>query len=412
MRGTVAALALLAASSSALAMGEGRILPPPIPAHWVDDATSLEPRRFFRWTGLSFRSPDEGWIVGDHYLLHVLDGGERLELIFLGLNPSFSLKAIDAYGPGEVVAGGMRFPSIAFSSQPYRAYGAIMQLAGGHWSAPKLADIPLFDWSIHTVRMGTGGLGWALGIEQPEEFGPVGGFVLRGENGEWRLDRSVDNFGEWNIGDMCVDARGDWWFVGADNDNREAAGAVILRLREGKLEQVALPPSLAAPSALGSIACLPDGSLMALGGKRGERPDGRSSSRLVRYDPGNGSWQVIALPEELRWFHLYELAAVSASEAWMTGSDSIPGALRPTVFLHWHDELWDVVPLPPVPSERERFSVEHLTFVSPDEGWAVGNCFPGGYAEGLIFHYKHGQWRYRAWNYHFWNDLPWSLFGF
>ena len=76
---------------------------------------------------------------------------------------------------------------------------------------------------------------------------------------------------------------------------------------------------------------------------------------------------------------------------------------RPT-FLHWVDGVWTEVPPPALPTGRaDGFLFSDMQFVSPAEGWAIGNA--DGFARGVIFHYQDGVWRLRNWGWHFW-DAP------
>jgi len=84
-------------------------------------------------------------------------------------------------------------------------------------------------------------------------------------------------------------------------------------------------------------------------------------------------------------------------------ADDPPGRLRPT-FLHWVDGAWTEVRPPALPGGQvDGYLFSDMQFVSPDEGWAIGNT--DGFVHGLIFHYRNGVWRYRNWGWHFW-DAP------
>jgi hypothetical protein len=413
MHRLLAALALSAIGSPlAFARAGGAAdFPAAIPAHWVENDTTLEPRgREFQFNAVSFSSPEDGWIVGTKYLLHIRGNG-RLELTFTqGLRPV--LGTAQALFDGTLVAGGFR---ILDRGEYGVAIGLVLRSSGGRSDVTELSDIPLGDWLISVLRIGTDGNGWALGTVIREAAPPIVA-LLRLRDGVWKLHPLDGAQSGWNLIDLCLDQNGDGWSVGVTTEDGHWREPLVVRLIGERLEEAALPSLPGPHSVLSKVACLPGGGAVAVGRSGIAKFMDRGDGLVLRYD---GAWHEVELPDSLRGFVPTAMSAASERDIWMSGSidDACRTIGRPCratyIFVHWHDDAWELSAPPSFPGSRaEGYLISDLTFVSPDEGWAVANDYAGPeVVRGLIFHYKDGIWRHRNWNWHFWNQPWFGLFG-
>lgn len=389
------ALAVLTAATQAAALEL-----PTIPAHWTDATDAFEPQRGdFTFDALSFVGPDEGWIVGDRYLLHVTARG--LELQFTR-GADLYVRAVDASSDGTVLLGGMRLHGENGGSR-----GVILRRAGDTWRDERIAADELWNWSVHEVRA-AGPAGWALGIE---ERGPGHQPVLWQRADDWRVSRpSGRRAGDfWMLSRLCVDASGVSWFVGREYSEQYQPHALAVRHRDGAFERLPIPPLSEPNTLINRVACLGDGTAVAIGAA-GTSDSGWGSAALGMLLHHDSDWHGEWFPSHLRGYGVDALAALSADDVWLALSS--PQGDR-TLFLHKQGADWIEVPPPALPDGRVGgYAVTDMQFVSANEGWAVANDSGGpGLVRGLIFHYRDGIWRHRNWNWHFWHQPFFGLLG-
>jgi hypothetical protein len=135
------------------------------------------------------------------------------------------------------------------------------------------------------------------------------------------------------------------------------------------------------------------------------------SQRPLLLHYANGTWSEAASPlDALPSGDVYygALAFTSATDGWLAVSEYAAqdkmAYTRPEL-LHFTDGQWTQVDLPDVPG-RITYSIDDLTMVSPQEGWAVGagwlppadgklNASHIGFdmpSRSVILHYFHGVW--------------------
>ncbi len=104
---------------------------------------------------------------------------------------------------------------------------------------------------------------------------------------------------------------------------------------------------------------------------------------------------------------LSQIWMTSPSEGWIvgtrsTGSDGDGTSHTRGIFLHYTNEIWNIVQVPPVEqlAQNEDIDLNDLVMTSPTDGWAVGSqsfTFPNGNVTDVVdydyaLHYLDGQW--------------------
>lgn len=364
------------------------------PAHWVN-GQDPEPTFYVSpLRALSFPRSDDGWIVGERYVLHVT--GERLEVAFVDLKESrgsisFSSPDLGWAGGGQHPWPLLRYGSHAWQDEPVHG-----------------ADWPY--WSVARVMAGPSGDAWAFAAfseRVPEllESPQMTSAILHYDGTHWSVDEQLlQGHPDWHLTDACQAVDGQWWFVGIDGSTASGRSMLLARLERDRLQPVVLQHAATERSGLYKIRCLPDGTVWAAGDRRSAK-DEPLQLALLRFAT---AWESVPVPTVFpRDPFVTALAPVSRGEVWVSASC---GAAEPDCcerFLHYRDGTWETVSLPLMPGGRcTKVSIADMQFVSPDEGWAVGSDMEPGLGGGRIFHYTNGAWRLRNWNWHFWN-APW-----
>jgi hypothetical protein len=341
---------------------------------------------------MDFVAPNEGWIVGYRFLLHLRDG--HLTRTFVDPHDVAWLMTVDFLSSDDGWAGGFRMV------ESERAEGIIWHYQKGEWVPVDLSPLGLDDWVVDTIRFASPRQGWALGSVGER---PSGSIVLSYDGTTWTVVAHPDTVGrQWNLIDMCVDASGNGWAVGSIGARHESKPLVVA-VRGDTWQAAEIPTSGIDSGNLYEVVCLPDGKAM-VGGYRGKFLEGRAI--LFAYD---GAWKRIELSEELDSLEITALAALSLDDFWL--SLSKPGAR--SLLMHFRHGAWVEVPRPLVPhGGLQGYGIKEIQFISPDEAWAIAHDGDGpGLFRGLVLHYKDGVWRNRNWNWHFWDERWFGLFG-
>lgn len=365
------------------------------PAHWVE-SDEIEPTLYVSpLRALAFPSPNEGWMVGERYVLHVRD--DRLEVAFVWLWNSLYRLAFS--NPAEGWASGSHLEK-----------SPIWRYQSGVWRRQPLPGIGWPDWGVGEVAAGPSGNAWAFASHREKDSGPRNQAMLRYDGSRWSVDEGLlTGRNKTHLSGACARPDGSWWFVGTDWAAPSGAAAVLAHWDGTALQAVPVPEGGPGRSHLGAIRCLPDGTAWALGAVK-PGTDQPEEVLLLRYAT---AWERVPVPDFFpREAHAGALAPVSAGEVWLTANCGIREAECCERFLHYRDGTWETVGVPLMPGGRcTQVWVRDMQFVSPDEGWAVANDDQPRLGVGRIFHYTHGTWRLRNWNWHFW-DAPWfNLFG-
>ena len=117
-------------------------------------------------------------------------------------------------------------------------------------------------------------------------------------------------------------------------------------------------------------------------------------SNVYHYD--GHSWRAVTVPQQGAYDEYEQIAAVSPSAIWITGSSDMP------FMLHYDGSAWVGQTLPmPQALHLGYYEFSGISMSSADEGWAIGNTFysPTNNAAnndmtslGVLLHYTGGAW--------------------
>jgi hypothetical protein len=402
VRGAVAIVAVLVSGCTLMARPNA-----PVefrPAYWTDGTTLAPDDGDYELNALSFSSPQEGWVVGNRFALHI--SGERLTVAFLRPR-ELSLWDVDLADARSGLAVGYRTARWNESTT-----GAGLHHDGAHWQ-PDTVPAGLFpNWWIQRVTAVPGGAGRAIAavFKPPSgEMVPMPAVekrLLRRTAGSWAIDPAATD-AAWRPNDLCTSSDGETWMVGATRRDDSRYDALAARTHGDAWVVASLPPLGGDAAILSRVACPPGGGVVALGGVRRESQQ-QIELVLLRY---TDHWERIALPDDVVAADAV-IAAPSIDDVWLAQACLTAEACQ-TRTLHWTGGRWTDVAPPALPSGRTSgYSFTDMQFVSPDEGWAVANDYGArGLTRGLLFHYRDGAWRVRNWNWHFWNQPGFGWFG-
>lgn len=372
------------------------------PAHWVDGAEIEPTYHAFSFNALAFTSPDEGWIVGDKYLLHVR--GDLLEVAFLDL--SDGLRTVSFSNPAVGWIGGKGPPNGQFP---------LLRHAAGGWRHEQVEGMVWPGWGISRIMAGPAGDAWAIAVVNDDPTHELAWkqswrMFLRYDGSKWTVDETTlaEHAGV-TLGDACQTPDGTWWFVGTDRSAPSSLTAFIARWDGASLIREAVPSSAGERSALSEVRCPADGSVWALGDVR-HRENRLREVLLMRHTT---DWQRLPVPTDFPGdASATSFAAIDADEVWVSANCGVFQAQCRERFFHLRGGAWETVELPILPGGRStRMWIVDTQFVSRTEGWAIASDLKPR-SGGRIFHYRDGQWRNRNWNWHFWNAPGFGLFGY
>lgn len=375
------------------------------PAHWVEDRDALRPQApAFRFRDMAFRSADDGWILGDLFVLHLRD--DAVEVAFVdqgGWRPSQVL--FTPAGDGWMVVRGRRGQS-----------DHLLRDGPGGWT---VQDLParyeqgealyrlqfLHPDALHL---------FVTPYEHPGEDAPFAfeardQDVLRFTGSEWRYDADPLLVNGQMYSGSCQLPDGTSWRVGGQRVSPGHVRGLAMRQVDGRWSEVALPDIDERIVFLTPPSCLSDGAVVVGVAARNE-PARPSSTRILRYADG---WEWIPVPEEIAHEHTGHLVAPRPGEIWFVAQCSDFIRTCPAHFWHWVDGHWTEEAPPYLPGgRRTAYFLNDLQFPSPDEGWAIASDLGSRPGRGLIFHYRDGMWRNRNWDWHFWHQPGFGLFGY
>jgi hypothetical protein len=398
MKTMLVALGLLMATG-----GAAQETPTFRPAHWVS-GDNLEPTfHAFSFNALAFPTPDEGWIVGDKYLLHVQ--GERLEVAFLELWDSL-----------YTVSFSGRFLGWAGGNGPPRGHFPLLRRSDGLWQHDQIAGMIWPHWSIGKIIAGPTGYAWARAAVSDVPFDQLVAkrprrVMLRYDGSTWTVDETfLAGFTDVDILDACQTPEGMWWFAGVDRSATSGMNAFVARWDGSALKREAQPSSEIERSGLSRIRCPADGSVWAMGDFRPTKDEARQVLLMRRMS----DWQRVSVPTELPGDVVpTSLAAIDRGEVWISANCHVFEVECRERYFHLRDGIWETVELPLLPGGRStKIWIVDTQFVSPTEAWAIAKDLEYRSGGGRIFHYRDGKWRNRNWNWHFWDAPGFGLFGY
>ena len=397
MRATLILLALVATSTAA------EELPTFSPAHWVE-GDDLEPAyHSHSFRALSFPTPDEGWIVGDQYILHIR--GEQLEVAFLELHDALDSVSFVDSSLGWLGGNG-----------PDRGRFPLLRYRAGVWNQEHFEGMRWPYWRIRLVTAGSETDAWAVASVSDIPFqylGPnrPGSVMLRYEGADWAADSAVlTPHPDVRINDACRTPDKTWWFIGHQATSPSGLHAWMAYWDGSALQRVSVPEGDAKRSALSSIRCASDGTVWALGDRR-QSAEQSNEILLIRRVT---TWERLVVPADLSGDVVpTSLAAIGANEVWVSAHSDVFQADGRERYLHLRDGVWETVELPVLPGGRSKnVRIVDTQFVSPTVGWAIAQDLEHRSGGARIYHCRDGVWRNRNWNWHFWDAPGFGLFGY
>lgn len=369
------------------------------PAHWVQDESDYAPvGRDFTFYGMHFTSPDEGWIVGGPFFLHIKDGAPSVVAVkeaFLGVTMT---------GPAEAWASGVR---VTRDGRELRSAGLVWTLRDGKWTESALPAVDERDWLLGSIAFTSLGEGWATGSYFLENT--TYPLLFHFDGSSWARDGSIRSAGRlWTFTEVCVGPDDATWAVGWKRRSPGEPRQLLAATRVGSEWReipIPVPEETADEAIFASVSCFA-GGLVAGGWTGRDFFDLFSRGVLWTYD---GTWKVLELPAHLADRTPSALFATSSADVWIALSSSWTIPWVGARFLHYvAGSGWEEIPGPVLPEGRTTgYDVRAMQFTSPSTGWAIANDSDGpGLVRGLVLQYENGVWRSRNWNWHWW-DEPW-----
>jgi hypothetical protein len=356
-----------------------------LPAHWVHD-DQLEPLGpDFHFDDLYFSAPNDGWIVGNRYLLQISGGNPEVTFVHKPLETTFNVVRI--IGRVDVWAGGAA-----------NGAAAMWRYANG-WQPVELPA--QFSGQIVDLEFESASNGLALG--RTASPGERTSFLLQYDAGLWQvLPLPVLEGRGVQIEDLCLQ-KDEGWAVGSASSGPGGSHPLVLRYTGGQWREVPLPRIPGQYVGLEHIVCPARERAFAAGAVRRLPRIDTEVPILIEYD---GDWRRIETPEA---FIASDITAIAmADSALWVGICSE----RHASLYQYASASWTRIPAPAVAGSRNSgFCVERLQVVS-GEAWAIANDIEGpGLMRGLLFHYSDGAWTNRNWNWNHWRDLWFRVFG-
>ncbi len=317
---------------------------------WVSVKTGLSSGL----TGIKMISATDGWIIGVAGIAHY-DGHswQRVETPGNG-----GLNAMAVVSPTDIwVVGGFLYKT------PKQA--TILHYDGTHWTLVATPQVPDDYFELTSISMLSADDGWAVGVSQVDgnkgTF-PRKGVILHYASGSWHIAQILPDAYLWGIG---MASPVDGWIMGngekQKNSELVGEGTLWWHYLDGKWISASLPTSVDPPPQ--SISVLADsepykqlwaiGSMLRYEGNPGDMPY-VTASMVLRY--ANGTWAKLPdLPviKGQRASGIREISFVAPDEFWAVGWtvwwDGQPvasgNATQSTVtplILHYKDGIWTV----------------------------------------------------------------------
>ncbi len=220
--------------------------------------------------------------------------------------------------------------------------------------------------------------GWAAGyIEEQVEGGPnhQRGVLYHYVNGDWTTVSLPDISSEqWRLFGIQFFSSNEGWVLGMDDFNRRI---IVLQYTDGEWKTYTFTKktfkkrlSLLDPFKI-AFTSPNEGWVIC------------ASGLILHYL--NGEWKETRLPLN-RYQHLSDAYFVSPDEGWAVANLFFNEGFNSTGFLlHYLNGKWRFITPPDL---EGNWTLAGVSFISPNEGWAVG--YAGG--DGLLLHYLNGSW--------------------
>ena len=254
------------------------------------------------------------------------------------------------------------------------------------------------SWFLNSVHFTSSNEGWAVGVDNQNNRG----VLLHNLSGTWTSVNPPDFSPSWELNGVYFTSSDEGWAVGTEHITPIDRG-VLLHYLNGIWTAVT-PPYVSSNWSLYSVHFTSSNEGWAVGK---DYETGYPKAVLLHYL--NGSWTSINPPDGA--YVLYSVYFVSPDEGWAVGYGQVTHdqtVMRESnLFLHYLNGSWKAdntwlgdasinlldAASPPIPLAQYQESVTSVYFISPNEGWAVGE-YSGTFnpGQGELFHYLSGFW--------------------
>ncbi len=249
--------------------------------------------------------------------------------------------------------------------------GVLLHCSGGAWTNVAPPPVSL-DWGLNgDVNFISPDEGWAVGSDNTNRKG----VLLHYSGGTWVSETLPAVSSNWRLYGVHFSSSGEGWAVGSDNANRVG---VLLHYSGGAWTS-ATPPAVSPDWLLSKVHFTSADEGWAVGS------DNTNQMGVLLHYSG-GAWTNVAPPSMSSNWYLAWIHFTSSSEGWAVGGDETN---HRGVLLHYSGGTWTSVPPPSVSSDWALNG--EVYFLTPDEGWAVGESYADP-QHGITLHYSKGTW--------------------
>jgi len=259
--------------------------------------------------------------------------------------------------------------------------GVTLQFHDHLWKAVAVPEVSP-DWELHSVFSISTGLGWAVGFDRVGQKGVLLKFTNTSTDataGSWTTIIPPDVSPNWALYGVHFTSGSEGWAVGVDYSNQRG---VFLHYLNGLWTNV-IPPDVSRNWGLYGIHLISAMQGWAVGADlTNKRGASLQYSRDRRTYETN--WNVVTpLPVDTDW-ELNHVRFLSPTDGWAVGVNHMD---KSAVLLRWEGSTWISINTPAVSSDWELTGVQ---FTSSNNGWAVGADYTNG--TGVLLHAEKGSW--------------------
>lgn len=184
----------------------------------------------------------------------------------------------------------------------------------------------------------------------------------------------VHTLGSLELSDIDFAGPNDGWAVGFDYEVGESGQQIgnerplVVRFDDDSFEKITPPHDASVGAQLQGVAAIAPDDVHAVGYSYGRRA--RSDTAAVAFHWNGTEWVQLDLPSPGRETYLRSVSAVAPNDVWAVGEYSTRGWYRGgTLILHYDGSEWSRVPSP---APGRYASLWDVDAVSATEAWAVG----------------------------------------
>jgi hypothetical protein len=201
---------------------------------------------------------------------------------------------------------------------------------------------------------------WAVGFAATSN-GDQKALIEHWNGHNWRVVPSPQASSVDVLSSVATVSANDVWAVGTSSTE----GQTLIEHWNGSRWQIV--PSPATGGELRGLTAASANDVWAVG----DAPNSADGSSQALIEHWNGTnWQVVPSPQATSPSLLSAVAAVSATDVWVVGSQGSDTAFFQTLIEHWNGRSWQIVPSPSPGSFSTQLS--GVAAVSAKDVWAVG----------------------------------------